>query len=297
MKPNAGSSPSSSKTPDLIPSEPPKPFDPKRVYSALVFVPLFYLLTRHLPPIFFFILITVVSCLAMWEFYSLTFVDEHHRQPSLVGLFCGGIILVSLQWPALMGFQTTCITILAVLIAYQVWMAPSPSFGNIPMLLFGVFYISLTFGHFLRIRTLPDGPFLIFFVLLVTWGGDAAAYFVGRGFGSRPLAPILSPKKTIEGLVGGVIGATLIAWMASLWFLPTFTVADCVILGIALTLLGTVGDLSESAFKRQAGAKDSGSLIPGHGGFLDRIDSLLLTVPTFYYYMVIIKNSTALSSL
>ena len=174
-------------------------------------------------------------------------------------------------------------------------MAPSPSFGNIPILLFGVFYISFTLGHFLTIRKLPDGPFLIFFVLLVTWGGDAAAYFIGRGFGSRPLSPILSPKKTIEGLLGGLIGATIIAWMASLWFLPTFTVIDCVILGIALTLLGTIGDLSESAFKRQAGAKDSGSLIPGHGGFLDRIDSLLLTVPTFYYYMVVIKGSVALS--
>lgn len=294
MKHNAGSSPLSSKTPDLIPSEPSKRFDPKRVYSALVFVPLFYLLTRHLPPIFFFFLITVVSCLAIWEFYGLTLVDEHRQQPSLVGLFCGGILLLSLQWPALIGFQTTCITILAVLIAYQVWIAPSPSFGNIPMLLFGVLYISLTLGHFLMIRKLPDGPFLIFFVLLVTWGGDAAAYFVGKSFGSRPLAPILSPKKTIEGLVGGVIGATLIAWLASLWFLPTFTVADCVILGIALTLLGTIGDLSESAFKRQAGAKDSGSLIPGHGGFLDRIDSLLLTVPSFYYYMVIIKDAVVL---
>lgn len=294
MKHNAGSSPLSSKTPDLIPSEPSKRFDPKRVYSALVFVPLFYLLTRHLPPIFFFFLITVVSCLAMWEFYGLTLEDENHQQPSLVGIFCGGILLLSLQWPALIGFQTTCITILAVLIAYQVWMAPSPSFGNIPILLFGVLYISLTLGHFLMVRKLPDGPFLIFFVLLVTWGGDAAAYFVGKSFGSRPLAPILSPKKTIEGLVGGLIGAMLIAWMVSLWFLPTFTVADCVILGIALTLLGTIGDLSESAFKRQAGAKDSGSLIPGHGGFLDRIDSLLLTVPSFYYYMVIIKDAVVL---
>ncbi len=295
MKPDVGSSPSSSKTPDLIPSEPPKRFDPKRVYSALVFVPLFYLLTRHLPPIFFFFLITAVSGLAIWEFYGLTLVDEHRQQPSLVGLFCGGILLLSLQWPALIGFQTTCMTILAALIAYQVWMAPSPSFGNIPILLFGVLYISLTLGHFLMVRKLPDGPFLIFFVLLVTWGGDAAAYFVGKSFGSRRLAPILSPQKTIEGLVGGLIGATIIAWMASLWFLPTFTVADCVILGIALTLLGTIGDLSESAFKRQAGAKDSGSLIPGHGGFLDRIDSLLLTVPTFYYYMVVIKGSVALS--
>jgi phosphatidate cytidylyltransferase len=295
VRPDVGSSPSSPKPPTLNPQDPPKRFDPKRVYSALVFVPLFYLLTRHLPPVFFFILITVVAGLAMWEFYGLTVKGEHCRQSMLIGLLCGALVLISLQWPNIVGFETALIAILGILIAYQVGVAPSPSYGNIPMLLFGTFYISFTFGHFLTIRTLTDGPLLIFFVLLVTWGGDAAAYFVGRSLGSRPLAPILSPKKTIEGLVGGLIGAILIAWLASLWFLPTFTLVDCFVLGIALTILGTIGDLSESAFKRQAGAKDSGNLIPGHGGFLDRIDSLLLTVPTFYYYMVLVKGAEAIS--
>ena len=295
MKPEVGSSPITPETPPLTPKAPPPRFDPKRIYSALVFIPLFYVLTRHLPPIFFFFLIAAVSCLAMWEFFGLTLSSQDRQQASIIGLFGGGIMLLSLQWPNLLGFHTALIAILAVLIAFQVGIAPSPSHGNIPMLLFGVFYISFTLGHFLTIRTLSDGPFLIFFVLLVTWGGDAAAYFVGKSFGSRPLAPILSPKKTIEGLVGGVIGAILIAWLASLWFLPIFTLVDGLILGIVLTLLGTVGDLSESAFKRQAGAKDSGSLIPGHGGFLDRIDSLLLTVPTFYYYMVLVKGAEAFS--
>jgi phosphatidate cytidylyltransferase len=294
VKPIVGPSPLSAKSSDLKSSDTPKKFDPKRVYSALVFVPLFYLLTRHLPPIFFFILITLVSGLAMWEFYGLTFKEEHGRQPTLIGMLCGALLLISLQWPSLLGFQTALMTILGILIAYQVGMAPSPAFGNIPMLLFGAFYICFTFGHFLPIRALPDGPLLIFFVLLVSWGGDAAAYFVGRSMGSRPLARVLSPKKTIEGLVGGLVGAILIALLARAWFLPIITVIDCVVLGIALTLLGTIGDLSESAFKRQAGAKDSGNLIPGHGGFLDRIDSLLLTVPTFYYYMVIIKGSTVI---
>ena len=135
----------------------------------------------------------------------------------------------------------------------------------------------------------------MFFVLLVSWSGDAAAYYIGKSFGSRPLAKILSPQKTIEGLAGGLITTPLIAWGASLWFLPLLTLSDCIILGLTLTLLGTVGDLSESAFKRQAGVKNSGNLIPGHGGFLDRIDSLLLTVPTFYYYMLIIKGSVPIS--
>ncbi len=298
MRPDVGSSPLSSRTHGLTPPETQKRFEPKRIYSALVFIPLFYLLTRYLPPIFFFVLITIVSFLAMWEFYGLTLVNEH-RQSAFVGLFCGGIVLLSLQWPDWIGFQPALLAILGVVIAYQVGFAPASSsassLGTIPILFFGVCYISLTLGHFLLIRKLPDGPFLIFFVLLVTWIGDVAAYYVGKSFGSRPLAPILSPKKTVEGLVGGLVVAPLVAWIASLWFLPTFTIVDCAVLGIGLTLLGLIGDLSESAFKRQAGAKDSGSLIPGHGGFLDRIDSLLLAVPTFYYYMVIIKGSAALS--
>ena len=124
---------------------------------------------------------------------------------------------------------------------------------------------------------------------------SSTAYYVGSRFGSRPLARVLSPKKTIEGLVGGLITVPLIAWGASLWFLPLLTLSDCIVLGLTLTLVGTFGDLSESAFKRQAGVKDSGNLIPGHGGFLDRIDSLLLTVPTFYYYMLIIKGSVPIS--
>jgi len=267
------------------------------VYSALVFVPLFYALTTHLPPVFFFVLILAVSLLAMWEFFDLHFSREPGHLPAIIGLVCGSLILLSLQWSAWFGLQAALLTILAILIAYQVGLAPLSTSGpsHLPILLFGVMYICLTFGHFLMIRKLPDGPFLIFFVLLVSWGADAAAYFVGRTYGSRPLAPILSPKKTVEGLIGGVLGAILIGWLSSLWFLPSFTLVDCLVLGILLTLLGTIGDLSESAFKRQTGAKDSGNLIPGHGGFLDRIDSLLLTVPTFYYYMVFIKGSVAIS--
>ncbi len=232
----------------------------------------------------------------MWEFFDLHFSREPGYQPAIIGLVCGSLLLLSLQSPTWLGLQAALLTILAILIAYQVGLAPLSTSGpsHLPILLFGVMYIGLTFGHFLMIRKLPDGPFLIFFILLVSWGADAAAYFVGRTYGSRPLAPILSPKKTIEGLVGGILGAILIGWLSSLWFLPSFTLIDCFVLGIILTLLGTIGDLSESAFKRQTGAKDSGNLIPGHGGFLDRIDSLLLTVPTFYYYMVFIKDSTVL---
>lgn len=278
-------------------SEKPAQFDPKRIYLALVFAPLFYLLTRYLHPIFFFGLILTISCLAMWEFYSLTFSDEDRRQPSLIGISCGMILLLSLQSPDLISFEMAIVIILFLLVGYQVTVVTTGtrSLSHLPFIFFGVMYIAFTLGHFLLLRKLPNGTFLVFFVLLVSWSGDAAAYYVGKTFGSRPLAQILSPKKTVEGLAGSLITVPLIAWGASLWFLPLLTISDCIILGLTLALLGTVGDLSESAFKRQAGAQNSGNLLPGHGGFLDRTDSLLLTVPTFYYYMLVIKGAVPIS--
>ena len=292
-----GNSPSHLKNQSPPSSEKSTRFDPKRIYPALVFVPLFYLLTQHLHPMFFFGLILIVSCLAMWEFYGLTFLDEDRKQRSLVGLSCGVILLLSLQSSDWLNFQTAIMIILFILIGYQITVVRlgARSLSHLPFTLFGIVYIAFTLGHLLLLRKLPDGTFLVFFVLLVSWSGDATAYYVGRRFGSRPLARVLSPKKTIEGLVGGLITVPLIAWGASLWFLPLLTLSDCIVLGLTLTLVGTFGDLSESAFKRQAGVKDSGNLIPGHGGFLDRIDSLLLTVPTFYYYMLIIKGSVPIS--
>ena len=277
--------------------EKPPRFDPKRIYPALIFAPLFYLLTEYLHPMFFFGLILIVSCIAIWEFYGLNFLNEDRKSPSLVGLSCSAILLLSLQSPDWISLETAIVIILLVLIGYQITVISTgaQSLSHLPFIFFGIIYIAFTLGHLLLLRKLPNGTFLVFFVLLVSWSGDAAAYYVGKHFGSRPLARIISPQKTIEGFAGGLVTAPLIAWGASLWFLPLLTLSDCIILGLTLTLLGTFGDLSESAFKRQAGAKNSGNLIPGHGGFLDRTDSLLFTVPTFYYYMLVIKGSVPIS--
>lgn len=104
--------------------------------------------------------------------------------------------------------------------------------------------------------------------------------------GRHPLAPVISPKKTYEGLAGGMVLAAALAFAARSWFLPAMSLLDCLLLGIGLTFAGLVGDLAESAIKRGAGIKDSGALIPGHGGMLDRLDSLLFTGPAFYYYVM-----------
>jgi phosphatidate cytidylyltransferase len=132
------------------------------------------------------------------------------------------------------------------------------------------------------------GPVLLLFVLVLTWVGDTAAYFVGRSIGKHALAPHLSPKKTWEGTVASFLGSLIVAVV----FARFMTVPLAHLLGMAAlgNVAGQVGDLLESAYKRSAGIKDSGSLLPGHGGVLDRIDALILAIPVVWYYWILIYS-------
>jgi phosphatidate cytidylyltransferase len=128
------------------------------------------------------------------------------------------------------------------------------------------------------------GKWLLLFALAITWAGDTAAYFVGRAIGRHPFAPHLSPKKTWEGAVASFLGSLLVAWAMAHW--GRVNVLTLQVLGMAAAgnVAGQMGDLLESAYKRSAGVKDSGALLPGHGGILDRIDALILTFPVVWYY-------------
>jgi phosphatidate cytidylyltransferase len=132
------------------------------------------------------------------------------------------------------------------------------------------------------------GPVLLLFVLVLTWVGDSAAYFVGRSFGKYKLAPHLSPNKTWEGTVASFLGSMIVglifAWLMALPFLHLLGMAA------AGNVAGQAGDLLESAYKRSAGIKDSGSILPGHGGVLDRIDALILAIPVVWYYWILIYS-------
>lgn len=275
--------------PHAIP--PNRTFDRKRIIPALIFIPLFYGLVRYLPPLVFFGLVTIVAGLALFEFLLLFDPAGSSKSTICVSGLAGILLLISQQWPHLIPLQVSLGLGILLIVSVHVLSPSGPSGPALSMQysLFGVLYVEFTLGHLLSIRLLPEGEFLIFFVILVTWAGDTGAYFTGKLLGRRPLAPRLSPNKTVEGLVGGLILAFLGATLAHFWFLPSLTLNDTLLTGVLLTLAGVIGDLSESAFKRHVGIKDSGNLIPGHGGMLDRLDSLLLTAPTFYYYMLWVK--------
>jgi phosphatidate cytidylyltransferase len=260
-------------------------FDPRRIYTILVLVPLLYAVIRYSPPLAFSGVVVLAGGLALFEFYRLCFGARSHSW--LIGIGLTGFAALILGTHRSDIIVPTLLATLVCIISVPL-LRRSPleqSLRDGAMTLFGVLYLGLTLGTLSMTRLLPLGEWLIFFLLLVTWASDTGAYLVGTLYGRHRLAPTISPKKTVEGLVGGLIAAIIAGYAARWWFLPDLSGLDCLILATLLTIAGLWGDLTESAMKRSVGMKDSGGILPGHGGMLDRLDSLLFTAPVFYYYV------------
>ncbi|MBJ6763211.1 phosphatidate cytidylyltransferase [Myxococcaceae bacterium JPH2] len=155
----------------------------------------------------------------------------------------------------------------------------------------GFLYSGIGLTALSALRLLPqDGLAWVICALTITWANDTLAYFAGRFLGKHKLYPAVSPNKTWEGFFGGMVGSVLGMFIARGFFFPVFTAWDCVLLGIAGGVLGPIGDLCESMLKRAYSVKDSGSLIPGHGGVLDRIDALLFNAPLVFVYVQFVRG-------
>ncbi len=162
------------------------------------------------------------------------------------------------------------------------------SAAEMALLWSGIAYVPLLLSHLVLLRALPSGVEWVFLMLLIVMSGDTAAYYVGSNLGRRKLYPIVSPNKSIEGALGGLCGSLAGTFAAKFTFFPTLTVVDCVVTALAVGAIGQIGDLFESLLKRSFGVKDSGVIIPGHGGILDRLDSILFAAPALYYYASLI---------
>lgn len=207
-------------------------------------------------------------------------------KPSLWLALTGGLILTGGAYLYNNGYPGPTITIILFLhLTAIVFFYPSYSLQDAAGTLIGTLYLGLL-NYLYLLRTLPDGWIWLIFMLAGTWASDTAAYFVGKAFGRIKIAPVLSPKKTLEGAIGGILGSVLVGYL----FVFMYSFLDLLkmlILGLLLGVAAGAGDLLESAFKRQAGIKDSSTLIPGHGGILDRFDSALFTAPLVYYFVML----------
>ena len=164
------------------------------------------------------------------------------------------------------------------------WRGGAAALATVSAALFPALYVGLPIGALVAVRAFA-GPRVLFLLMLTVMVSDTAQYYTGRLFGRRPLAPAISPKKTVEGAIGGFVFGTALFVGAGAWWVPGMPAVFRLGLGLAVVALGIAGDLFESMLKRSAGVKDSSALIPGHGGILDRIDALLFAAPV--YYMVL----------
>ncbi len=256
-----------------------------RLVSALVFLPLFVLLVGYGPRWAFVLFVLAVGLIGQWELYRMLDQGGVTTYP-LPGLVLGALVLLGfgLGWPGLLPLVISLAVAGLLVVGLARARAPGPFWGSAAQTLLGVLYIGWLLGHAIWLRDLPRGVAYVFLLVWVTWWGETAAYFVGGAIGRRKLSPTLSPGKTVEGAVAQLLISIAAALVAAAWFLPALGVRHAATIGALLGVVGQVGDLTESALKRAARAKDAGFLIPGHGGLLDRLDSLLFNVPALYYY-------------
>ena len=263
---------------------------PRLISSALII--LFVLFTVLVWPNWFFCLVvTAMIAFALKEFYALV-----ERKGIFIFKISGILIGILVPVSIFLEFEPTkgweLIFIIAVLLAIFILQftrrESDQAIVGVSTTIFGILYISWTFSYLMKLKLiepdgLPEGSLLVAFLLLVTKVGDIGAYFVGTYFGKHSLIPRISPKKSVEGAVGGFLFSVAAA-VASKSFLPSVPVYHLLILGCLLGILAQVGDLTESLIKRDSQVKDSAALIPGLGGVLDLIDSILFTAPTLYFY-------------
>ncbi|OLD53966.1 MAG: hypothetical protein AUI64_05660 [Acidobacteria bacterium 13_1_40CM_2_64_6] len=179
------------------------------------------------------------------------------------------------------GVATIVAFVMLAAVTLTMWRGERDALGRAAAAVFPMLYLGLPIGAMIALRSLR-GREALFLLLLTVMVSDTAQYYAGRAFGRRLLAPVISPKKTVAGAVGGFVCGALILVSAGAWWLPGLAIAFRALLGVALVALGVAGDLFESMLKRSAGVKDSSTIIPGHGGVLDRIDALLFAAPVYY---------------
>jgi len=256
----------------------------RRLLSIVVLLPLFVWVLVAGPPWLFTVLVVAVGLLANWEF-SRMFARAGVPVLRDAGLVGGGLVTLAFARPEHVG-EAFALVVVGLLVACLDSRAAGPTrWQRVAVTLLGVCYVNWLLGHVLSLRALPDGLYWVLLLVWITWAGETAAYVVGTLIGRHKLAPVISPGKTVEGALAQFAASVLAALTASGWLFPGLQLRDALGVGVLLGVLGQVGDLAESALKRSVGTKDTGQVIPGHGGILDRIDGLLFNAPALFYYV------------
>ena len=263
----------------------------KRILTAVVVLP-FLIASILISSLWWvFVLLAVAAMvLGLWEFYLLA--KKLQLKPDPAAGYVAGAALVTIAVfndPAAVLLVQFVIIVLTIgtLVAATFRGAFEKMIASTGATILGVLYIPLLGSHLISTRVGFDptlSAHLLSYFFLVLMGADAGAYYVGRALGKHKLAPSISPGKTWEGAIGGLVAALAMATLAHFWFFRELPLKYILPLAAVMTVVGILGDLAESALKRGAGAKDAANILPGHGGMLDRLDSLLFNAPLIYYF-------------
>lgn len=229
----------------------------------------------------------IITSIGLYEFYMAF--KNHSANPISWAGYIATIALYGFTWywsSELALSLSVFVFLITLLLRYL--FGGNVKLEDISITILGVLYVSFNLHHITRIA-LVDNQFYIWYVFLIAWGTDTCAYFVGYLFGKRKLWEEISPKKTIEGAIGGVIGCTILTTLYAYILRPEF-IYYAIILGVLGSVISQLGDLTASKIKRSVDIKDYGNIMPGHGGVLDRFDSIIFTAPLVYYFMVIVEK-------
>jgi phosphatidate cytidylyltransferase len=269
----------------------------KRILTAVILIPAVLCLV-FLAPYWLFVLITAaVAAMAAWEFMGLAERAGYHVPRAAVLTAILVLFAGSFEWPDRVAILFGILG-LALLVFCTFSRSVERVMGDAAASIFCLFYLGVTLLSLPSLREESNGPSVVVFLFLVVWAGDIAALYVGRYMGRRKMAPAISPQKTWAGAVASIVASVVVAagllaaanglekWNSVVLSYPD-EVWYWLLLAVIVNAAAQVGDLAESALKRSAGVKDSGGLLPGHGGMLDRIDALLIAAPVLWYAQVI----------
>ena len=262
-----------------------------RLLTAAVLIPLLVVAILWQNPLAVWGIVYLATFLGLREFYNMTLAEEPVSERAfgvLVGMAMAAIVYWFDNSPHVILAAVVGVTFGAYLFYLFRYREMETVAGRVAHMITGVMYVGvlLAFVALLKKRG-ADGGAWVFITLTCTWFSDTGAYFAGRFIGPawpKKLYESVSPKKTVIGGIGGVVASFGALALAKAWYLPSLTWLDCALVAIPANVLGQCGDLCESMLKRSVGVKDSGALLPGHGGMLDRIDALLFTAPYIYFY-------------
>lgn len=230
----------------------------------------------------FFAVMTILAFLGAFEFYRVT---HPYHPATLAGLISLALMMYFAGYGTPVGVLGSMALGLGLAFVLVAWGGPRPGVtGRMAVTMLGPLWVGLGFAHLIMLRRVDDGMALVLTVVFGTWAGDTLAYFVGKYFGSTPMAPRLSPKKTWEGYAGGLLGTVIVVVLIGLY--SDLSPSESLLVGLAIAVVGPIGDLFESLIKRDVDVKDAGSFLPGHGGVLDRFDALIFSAIAVYYLVI-----------